>query len=92
MSFTTSPYSSDACKADRSNDKAKKLAGQPTDDRGMPIAPKSMKELESWADTTLWDEAISKEWDGLVAAGYIASARIDSAAPRQDNSFQIGSI
>ena len=31
----------------------------------MPIAPKSMKELESWADTTLWDEAISKEWDGL---------------------------
>jgi hypothetical protein len=24
-----------------------------------------MKELESWADTTLWDEAISKEWDGL---------------------------
>ena len=44
---------------------AKKLAGQPTDDRGMPIAPKSMKELESWADTTLWDEAISKEWDGL---------------------------
>eukprot|EP01046_Picozoa_sp_COSAG06_P006221 COSAG06_NODE_289_length_18231_cov_20.202515_25_plen_78_part_00 len=27
-----------------------------------------------------------------VAAGYIASARIDSAAPRQDNSFQIGSI
>ena len=48
---------------------AKKLAGQPTDDRGMPIAPKSMKELESWADTTLWDEAISKEWDGLNDRG-----------------------
>eukprot|EP01046_Picozoa_sp_COSAG06_P006712 COSAG06_NODE_319_length_17585_cov_7.462466_3_plen_88_part_00 len=36
----------------------------------MAIAPKSMTELESWADTKLRDDAAkAKEWDGLNDRG-----------------------
>jgi hypothetical protein len=41
----------------------------PVDERGIPIAPKSMKELETWGDTQVWDDAINKEWDGLNDRG-----------------------
>ena len=36
-------------------------------EKGIPTAPKSMKELEKWDDAqrVIWDEAIDKEWDGL---------------------------
>ena len=42
-------------------------ANKHIDAKGIPIAPKSMIDLESWknGDSEIWDEAIDKEWDGL---------------------------
>ena len=37
------------------------------DSKGIPIAPKSMADLQSWDDdhAEIWNEAIDKEWNGL---------------------------
>ena len=41
--------------------------GDHVDAKGIPIAPKSMIDLESWkdGDAEIWDKAIEKEWNGL---------------------------